>query len=146
MLLKLLSVFAFGMIGLWEGIPAGFVLRLPPFVVGSVSALGSAVATLLVFFLGERLQGWLLQNRKGPEPGKPERLIDRIWRRYGIVGFGLLAPCLTGAPLGVALGLFFRAPPRPLLLWLLVGIALWALVLTVAGAYGSAGLRKLISG
>jgi hypothetical protein len=146
MLLKILSVFAFGMIGLWEGIPAGFVLRLPPLVVGTVSALGSAAATLLVFLLGERLQGWLLRRRGTGDPGKPERLIDRVWRRYGIIGFGLLAPCITGAPLGVALGLFFRAPARTLLFWLLVGIALWAVLLTVAGAYGSAGLRKLIAG
>jgi hypothetical protein len=143
--LKLLSVFGAGMIGLWEGIPVGFVLRLPPLAVGTVSALGSAVATLLVFLLGERIQVWLLRRRGNDDPTKPPRFIDRVWQRYGVIGFALLAPCLIGAPLGVALGLFFRAPARPLLAWLISGIALWAVILTVAAAYGSAGIRQLIT-
>ncbi|HEX4335795.1 MAG TPA: small multi-drug export protein [Polyangiaceae bacterium] len=143
--LKVLSVFGFGMIGLWEGIPMGFVLQLPPLVVGVISALGSAAATLVVYFLGDRIQVWLLRRRGNTPPEKSDRLIDRVWRRYGVVGFGLLAPCLVGAPLGVALGLFFRAPARTLLVWLLAGIALWAVVLTIAGAYGSASIRRLIT-
>jgi hypothetical protein len=143
--LKISSVFGFGMIGLWEGIPMGFVLQLPALLVGVVSAFGSATATLIVFLLGERIQAWLLRRRGNAPPEKSDRLIDRVWRRYGVVGFGLLAPCLVGAPLGVALGIFLRAPARTLLLWLLAGIALWAVLLTIAGAYGSAGIRRLIT-
>ncbi|HEX3597688.1 MAG TPA: hypothetical protein VHU80_21415, partial [Polyangiaceae bacterium] len=145
MAFKVLSVFGFGMIGLWEGIPMGFVLQLPPGVVGVVSASGSISATLIVFLLGERIQAWLLRRRGNVRKEKDERLIDRIWRRYGVVGFGLIAPCLVGAPVGLALGLFFRAPVRALLSWLLVGIVCWAALLTVLGAYGSASIRHLIT-
>lgn len=149
MLLKLLSVFGLGMIGLWEGIPLGFVLGLPPVVIGLLSALGSTTATLVVLALGERLRARLVRPpppAKEGEPPKRERLILRAFRRYGAIGFGLLAPGLTGAPVGVALGLFLGAPARRLLLWLVVGIALWTVVLTGAGAYGSAGIRRLITG
>lgn len=145
MLPKLFSVFLFGMIGLWEGIPLGFVLGLPPVLIGSVSALGSTTATLLVFLLGERVRARLLRPR--PEGSvQPERLIERIWRRYGIIGFGLLAPGLTGAPIGVALGLFLRAPAARLLFWLLLGVALWSILLTAAGVYGSEGIIRLVRG
>jgi hypothetical protein len=141
---KLLSVFALGMVGLWEGIPLGFVLGLPPFVTGLTSAIGSTVATLLAMLVGERIRARLAARRAQGGPPR-DRLIDRIWRRYGIVGFGLLAPCLIGAPAGVALGLFLRAPSGRLLFWLITGIGLWAVILTAAGAYGSEGIRRLIA-
>jgi hypothetical protein len=141
---KLLSVFALGMVGLWEGIPLGFVLGLPPFLTGLTSAMGSTVATLLAMLVGDRIRARLAAKRaKGPPR---DRLIDRVWRRYGIVGFGLVAPCLIGAPAGVALGLFLRAPSGRLLFWLIVGIGLWAVILTGAGVYGSEGIRRLITG
>src|SRR5258708_3396622 len=121
------------MIGLWEGIPLGFVLRLSPLAIGLASALGSMAATLIVMLLGERVRALLVRRRGGVRPGEGERLIDRIWRRYGIIGLGLLAPCLTGAPVGVALGLVLRAPAGRLLFWLLIGIVLWTVVMTGAG-------------
>jgi len=149
--LKLLSVFGLGMIGLWEGVPAGFALRLAPLVIGLVSALGSIFATLLITLLGDRVRARLherLLKRRGDGAAgeRPERLIDRVWRRYGIVGLGLLGPGLTGAPLGMVLGLFLRAPAGRLLPWMLAGILLWALALTVLGALGIAGVGRLVHG
>jgi hypothetical protein len=145
-LLKLLSVFASGMIGLWQGIPVGFILGLPPIVIGLLSALGSTTATVIVLLLGERLRTRLLRGRKEENPVPRNRLIDRVWNRYGIIGFGLLAPCLTGAPVGLALGLFLRAPAGRLLFWLILGIVLWTVILTGAGIYGSEGIRRLLTG
>ena len=146
MLPKLLTVFAFAMIGLWEGIPLGFVLRLPPMAVGLASALGSTAATMIVLFLGEGLRTRLVRRRgKGRGVGR-DRLIDRIWRSYGLVAFSLVAPVLIGGPLGVATGLVLGAPARRLLPWLMLGIVLWTAVLTLVGAYGSAGVRALITG
>jgi hypothetical protein len=143
---KLLSVFAFAMIGLWEGIPLGLVLRLPPVAIGLASALGSTTATVIVLFLGEGLRTRLVR-RGGDKPGaKRDRLIDRIWRSHGLVAFSLLAPVLIGGPLGVATGLVLGAPARRLLPWLMLGIVLWTAVLTLVGAYGSAGVRALITG
>jgi hypothetical protein len=141
--LKILSVFGAGMIGLWEGIPAGLALRLPPLVIGVTSAAGSTTATLLVLLLGERLRTRLLRGRNSDEPRR-ERMIDRIWRRYGIIGLGLASPCLTGAPIGVALGLLLRAPAGKLLLWSLIGIAAWAVILTTLGALSTEGVLRLL--
>jgi hypothetical protein len=144
--LKLLSVFGLGMVGLWEGVPAGFALGMPALLVGLCAGAGSTTATLLVTVLGERVRARLLR-RRGAEQGPPrERLIDRVWRRYGIIGLGLVAPGLTGAPLGVALGLFLRARVRPLVVSMLVGIALWTVTLTLLGALGTAGIKRLVGG
>jgi hypothetical protein len=142
--LKLLSVFALGMVGLWEGIPAGFALRLHPLMVGALSAAGSSSATLLVLLMGERVRARLIRRREEAEGAPRERMIDRVWRRYGIIGLGLLAPGITGAPLGVALGLFLGAPVGRLLFWALLGVLLWTVALTVVGIFGTAGILRLV--
>lgn len=142
--IKLLSVFGLGMIGLWEGIPAGFALRLPPVVIGALSGAGSMSASLLVLLVGDRVRALLIRPRALDGGARPERLIDRVWRRYGVVGLGLLAPALIGAPLGVALGLLLRAPARRLLFWGLLGVILWTVALTIAGMFGTAGVARLI--
>lgn len=145
MLIKLLSVFGFGMIGLWEGIPAGFALRLHPVVTGAISAAGSLSATLLVLLLGERVRSRLVRRPRQDENAVPkERLIDRVWRRYGIIGLGLASPGLVGAPLGVALGLVLRAPAGRLLSWTALGVLLWTLALTTVGVLGKAGILQLM--
>ena len=46
----------------------------------------------------------------------------------------------------MVLGLFLRAPAGRLLPWMLVGILLWALGLTVLGALGIAGVGRLVHG
>ena len=79
------------------------------------------------------------RKEKKEQPG----LIYRIWHRYGVIGLGLLAPLLTGAPLGVALGLTLGAPSRRLLFWTSVGIVLWSAGLTLAAALGLAGIQAL---
>jgi hypothetical protein len=142
-IVQISCVFAFGMIGLWEGIPLGFVLGLHPVLIGFLSALGSTVATLAAMALGERIVR-RLEKKRAAAPSR-DRLIDRIWHRYGVIGLGLLSPCLIGAPAGVALGLLLRAPGGKLLFWLIVGIGLWAVILTGIGVYGSAGVRRLIA-
>jgi len=46
--------------------------------------------------------------------------------RYGVVGLGLLAPLLVGAPLGTVVGISFGAPADRLLLWMSLGPLLFA--------------------
>jgi hypothetical protein len=118
-------------------------MQLHPLLIGATAAAGPITATMGVLLLGERLQRRLAGSRN-PEAPARDRLIDRVWRRYGVVGLGLVAPGLTGAPVGVALGLWLRVPPPRLLFWLLVGIALWTIALTGIGVSGDTGLRHLI--
>lgn len=134
-----------GMIGVWEGVPTGFALRLHPLLTAIITVIGAIFATLIVFFLGERLRDRLARRRppKNDEPPK-ERLIDRVWRRYGVIGLGLLGPGLTGAPIAVAIGLSLRASARQLLFWLFLGITLWTAAITVVGMAGTAGVMHLL--
>jgi membrane protein DedA with SNARE-associated domain len=140
--IKLLTVIGLGVVELWAAIPTGFALQLHPATVGFTAALGAMIGALVVILLGDRLRGWLLRHHgsKANQKGKPG-WIDQILQRYGVVGLGLAAPLLTGAPIGAALGLTLGIPANRLFLWLSVGIVFWSTVLTLAGVMGIAIFR-----
>ncbi len=140
--MKLLTVFALGMLELWAAIPAGLALRLHPIVVGITAAGGATAGAVIVVLFGERLRTWLLHGR-GQESSRKYERVYRLWARYGVPGLGLLAPLLTGAMLGAALGLSLGVPARRLLAWMSLGIGLWSAALTLAGALGWAGIQSL---
>lgn len=144
MWLKWLAVFGLGMTGLWQGIPAGFALQLHPAVTGVTAGAGSLLATVIVLFLGDKLRERLLKRKQRDDEAPRDRLIDRVWRRFGVIGLGLLGPGLTGAPLGAALGLSLGVPGRRLLAWLALGIVLWSVGLTAFGMAGTAGILRLL--
>lgn len=137
--LKLLAVFGLAAVELWAAVPAGFVLKLNPFVIAVTTALGAIVGALAVLVVGDRVREQFARFREA----KRFVRVQQLWDSYGVIGLGLLAPLLTGAPLGVAVGLILGATARRLFFWVSVGIVLWAIGLTVAGVLGLAGIRAL---
>ena len=142
-LLKLLSVFVLAAIELWAAIPAGLALGLHPVLIGITVAGGAILGTFVVVFFGERIRNWLVRRHAGKEGKKQPGLIHRIWQRYGTIGLGLLAPLVTGAPLGAALGLALGASTGRLMIWMSLGIILWTTILTTIGTLGLAGIEAL---
>lgn len=143
LVIKLLSVLGLGAIELWAAIPAGLALHFHPVVVGATAAAGAVLGALVVTLLGERVRVWLVRRHDGKNKERQHGLIHRAWHRYGVAGLGLLAPLVTGAPLGVALGLALGAPAGRLLFWVSVGIVMWSIILTLIGALGLAGIEAL---
>jgi membrane protein YqaA with SNARE-associated domain len=133
---KLLTVFALGVAELWAAAPAGVAMRLHPLLVCAVAAAGAVAGGTVVILLGERVKAWLERKQKREKLEKKHGLLYRVWLRYGVVGWGLLAPLLVGSPLGAAFGLALGAPPRRLLVWLGVGSVLWSAVFSAISALG----------
>jgi hypothetical protein len=142
-ILKLLSVIALATIELWAAIPAGLALGLNPLLVGLGAAVGAILGALVVVLVGGRLRSWLVRRYSGKKAKQNPGLISKIWQRFGLIGLGLLAPLLTGAPLGAALGMSLGAPAGRLMVWISLGIVLWTAILTTAGILGLAGLENL---
>ena len=140
---KLLTVLGLGALELWAAIPAGLALKLSPVATGITSAVGAILGALIILLLGERVRSWFTRQHSGKDEKRPHGRIYKIWHRYGVTGLGLLAPLLTGAPLGVALGLTLGAPPDRLFFWVSLGIVLWSAVLTLVTSLGLAGIEAL---
>lgn len=141
---KLLTVLGLGVVELWAAIPAGLALKLNPLVTGTTAAVGAILGALVVLFLGEPLRGWLRRRHTGKDERKQHGTIYKIWQHYGVIGLGLLAPLITGAPLGIALGITLGAPASRLLVWTSTGIVLWSIILTALSALGLAGIKELM--
>jgi len=133
---KLLTLFALGVAELWAAAPAGVAMGLDPLLVCLVAAAGAVSGGTVVVLLGERVKAWLRKRKKRERLEEKRGLLYRVWRRYGVIGWGLLAPLLVGSPLGAAFGLVLGAPPRRLLPWLAAGSLLWSVVFSLLAAIG----------
>jgi hypothetical protein len=135
LLTSVIWVFVASIVELWLGIPLGLYLDLNPGIIAITAAAGSILSAVLVATLGEGLRKWFLKWRYGEKSPKTGKIYD-IWKKYGIIGLGLLSPLLLGAPLGAALGIGLGAPKDKLLLWMSIGIVIWSVLLTTVGFYG----------
>lgn len=142
MLVKLLTVAGLGAVELWAAIPAGLALQIHPLVTAIVAGTGAMLGVLAVLMLGEGLRSWLKRWHHGGSDGQHGG-VYRIWVRWGVVGLGLLAPLLTGAPLGAALAVTVGAPRGRLFFSMALGIAIWSAILTLAGVLGWAAFDAL---
>jgi hypothetical protein len=142
--LRLLTIIALGAVELWAAIPAGLALKANPVVVGVAAAGGAMLGVLVVVLLGEHVRRWLAGRHRGERETGSRGLIRLIWDRYGVIGLGLFAPIVTGAPLGAALGLALGVPAGRLLFWMFAGIIIWSAVLTLVGVLGMAGYEAVV--
>lgn len=139
-MVAVLTVIGLGALELWAAVPAGFALGLNPVVTAVAAGVGATVASVAVLVAGERLRARLTHGRH--QPGRPDSMIGRLWHRHGVVGLGLAAPLLVGAPAGTAIGVALGAPPGRLLRWIILGITAWAAILTTAGVMGLASFEQ----
>jgi len=138
---SILFVFLASVVELWLSIPLGLVLKLNPILIIIAAAAGSIVSTFLVVTLGEGVRNWFIKWRYGSRSIEHGRIYE-IWKKYGIIGLGLISPLLFGAPLGAAIGVGLGAPKNRLLLWMSVGIIIWSVILTFVGFYGILNLES----
>jgi uncharacterized membrane protein len=143
--LKFATVVGLGIIELWAAIPAGLALGLNPLLTGLASALGSIVALVFVVLLGDRIRNWIISRRKQKKVKEENSSIHQIWDNYGVIGLGLLSPLITGSPLGAAVGVSLGAPPNRLILWMIIGIVVWTIILTLVSTLGIVGFKTLVS-
>lgn len=129
-------VFIAGILELWLAVPLGLFLNLSPLSTAFFSALGSITAAVIVTFSGAELRIKFLKWRYGTDEGPKRGRIYRIWKKYGVIGLGLLSPLFFGAPLGTALGIILGADKYSLLLWMILGMIIWSAGLTTAVVLG----------
>ncbi len=141
--LQLLSVAAIAVVELWAAVPAGIAMGLPAPLVWAATLCGASLGVVIIVLAGDRLRSWLIVRfgHGGPRPGGRLR---RLWDRYGVIGWGLLAPLLLGAPLAAAVGVALGAARGRLVLWLGLGVVVWTSVLTIVIVVGEEALLRLV--
>lgn len=135
---KVVSIFSLAWFSFWTAIPAGMVLGIAPLVIIVVTSLSYVSGILIVLVPGERIQAWVQRRFAGKFNQAPDEnsLLMRVWRKYGVIGFGLLAPMTVGAQLGAIIGLALNIPPKRLFVWMTIGVIAWAIGLTLLAVAG----------
>ena len=140
---QFLSVVAIGLVELWAAVPAGIAMGLSAPLVWAATVCGALLGIAIVVVAGDRLRMWLVA-RFGHGGAREGGRLRRVWDRYGVIGWGLLAPLLLGAPLAAAIGVALGAERGRLVVWLGVGAVMWTTVLTFAVVLGADVVTELV--
>ena len=140
---RIASVFGVAFLSLWAAIPTGLALGLTPVTVATTTAVSYASGVLLVVLVGKPVRIWLMKRLRIKTTRDSNSPIWRAWERFGIAGFGLLAPMLVGAQGGAVIGLALGVPPRRLMFWMILGGVVWAAIITVIVVAGVLGAQAI---
>lgn len=126
---KYFLVFITGAAGIWKGIPLGIALKLPSFLTGLLTALGSVTTVLILYFAGDSFRQWIIRKYGKKSVEKKKRKFIKMLERYGVLILGLLTPGLLGPIIPLLMGLVFIKDNKRFLIYLLAGIVLWSFIL-----------------
>lgn len=138
---KFISVAMIAILELWAAIPAGIALKIHPVWNAIASMTGAIIGVVLMAGIGSRIREWILR-RKSKKDNKKGKIYD-VWEKYGVIGLGLLAPILTGATFGTAIGISLGAKRAQLIFWMSMGIVIWTIILVALASLGMAGFLNL---
>jgi len=135
-LLEILSVFLLASVEVLAAIPAGFAFGHHFLIIIIETTLGAILGAIIIIKFGDGIRKWLLKRKKPKEPSPRRQRFKKIFEKYGVAGTGLLAPLITGVPLGVALSVAAGATPSKNILWTSIGVAIWTIIFTMLGELG----------
>jgi hypothetical protein len=145
-ILGLLTVMGLGTLKMALAIPAGLAWGLPPQIVALATSCGGILGMTIIATSGHGLRQRLLRGRSYDLATQKPSLIVCLWRRYGVIGLGLLGPAMVSPPIAAALGAALGITPRRLLPWLSLGVALWSALLTALAVLGWTGAQAWLGG
>lgn len=123
-------------------IPVAIGVGLDPTLAGIVAFAGNTASVYLVVAFYRRISRSWLGRRDGAglegTGKKRHEWARRVWDRYGLPGFALAAPVLTGVHFAALVALLVGSDTRAVTIWMTVGIGVWTVLLVVASVAGFA--------
>lgn len=113
-------------IGLGMGMFAQFV----------VTTAGGIAGIVFFTIFGDGIRRWwagTFQKNKPPKPHNPNSLVNRIWRRFGMVGVAILTPPMLSPPVGAAVSVAFGVPRGKAILYMSISMVVWGIIFALFG-------------
>ena len=136
MLPAIISIFGLAFLYFIAAIPAGVALQLPIWVAALTAGVSYAAGVVVVVLIGAPLRERLTKRFNISTTHDPNKLIWRVWDRYGLIGLSLLAPVTLGAQIGALIGLSLGVKPRSLVIGMALGVVPWCIGIGIAVAFG----------
>ena len=136
MFAAIISTFSLAFFYFIAAIPAGAALQLPVWLAALTAGISYTAGVVVIVLIGAPLRERLVKRFNVSTTHDSQKLIWRVWDRYGLIGLSLLAPITLGAQIGALLGLSLGVKPRPLVIGMALGISVWCVGIGTAVALG----------
>jgi hypothetical protein len=136
-----LTAFGLGFLYFISAIPAGVAAHAPVWLAAVAAWLGYSAGGLVILMAGAPLRNWITRKLKINPTPDPTKLFWRVWHRFGLWGLGLIAPVTIGPQATAVIALALGESPRRIQLAISLGVATWAVAISILTAFGAKALR-----
>lgn len=130
--------------GVWKAVPLGLILGLHPVIIFLMTASGTIISVLILYFFGNKVKRWIFKSGESPQSSKKGQRIRKILNKYGPAGLGIIGTLVAGQITTVIVGLALVKSQKAFLVWMIIGSVFASLCITILGVY-SVDLFKQIS-
>ena len=126
MLYKILLVGLLATFEIYVAIGTGMAFSLSSNVLFFTTVTGGVIGVFVAAFLGDKIRSFILKYKK-PKPhktGNKDKMMMKLWEKYGVVGVGFLGTFIVGAPISIGIGYGFGIQPKKLVNWCLLAVVL----------------------
>ncbi len=136
MFFKILTIGGLATFEIYAAIPAGFAMNIPSWLIFLTTVIGGLIGVFFAAFLGEKIQLYLNKFRKPKKEADNNKLIYKIWNKYGVIGLGFFGTMTVGAPVSIGVGTGLNVAIPKLLMWCCIGVVTRCALFTLLGHYG----------
>ena len=125
----LYKIFLVGLMATFEiyvAIATGMAFNLSSNVLFFTTVTGGIIGVFVAAFLGDKIRALILKYKKPKinKPGNKDKLMMKLWEKYGVVGVGFVGTFIVGAPVSIGIGYGFGIQPKKLVNWCLLAVVL----------------------
>lgn len=126
MIYKILLVGLMATFEIYVAIGTGMAFNLSSTVLFLTTVTGGIIGVFVAAFLGDKIRSFILKYKKPKPaiPGNKDKLMMRLWEKFGVVGVGFLGTFIVGAPISIGIGYGFGIQPKSLVNWCLLAVIL----------------------
>jgi membrane protein DedA with SNARE-associated domain len=124
MLHKILLVGLLATFEIYVAIGTGMAFNLSSNVIFFTTVTGGLIGVFVAAFLGDKIRNFILKYKKPKVkvPSSKDKMMLKLWEKYGVVGVGFLGTFIVGAPISIGIGYGFGVHPKKLINWCLLAV------------------------
>jgi membrane protein YqaA with SNARE-associated domain len=127
MIYKILTVVLLSSFEIYVAIASGMAFKLSPHVICIATLIGGISGVFIAAFLGDRIRAFIAKYRKPKVKKKDstkEKLLLKLWHKYGVFGIGFVGTFLLGAPASIGIGYGFGVEAKQLVRLCLIAVVI----------------------
>jgi membrane protein YqaA with SNARE-associated domain len=130
MIYKILTVTFLSSFEIYVAIASGMAFKLSPHVICLATLVGGISGVFIAAFLGDRIKAFFNRYRKPKTKtdSTKEKLMLKLWDKYGVFGIGFVGTFLLGAPASIGIGYGFGVHPVQLVRLCLLAVIIRCVV------------------